>query len=328
MMGYIQKNLSMMKSRNLVIKWLAFFFLSVVLANSSFADNFPVAHAVNSQGEWQEGEITQREVIFTDRLKVKSKIIMDVPLAGKYQLFAYAHHNWRRRIPCIYVEASDSQGKTHRGSACIENCWYFRQDEVGRWFMVCLSENPYWVLPQGKLQIEFWLDAKESIWGNNRANPEGKISIEDFFLFAVGQEESIFSLPGIIYPETGKGNWRIFDYHPEYGTDLVLSDKPGSSLDCKINIPVSGYYQGWISLLADSDGLLKIWIGKEKFKRKITDLLLLNEVKLKKTKNWVLVPSASLYLKKGEYILSFKNYKSRILIDYFLLLPLLTHDEG
>ena len=305
-----------MRCRDLLIKLLAFFFLIVVLASSSFADNFPVAHAINSQGDWQKGEITQREVIFTNKFKVKSEFRLNIPYPGKYQLLAYIHHNWRNYIPCIYVEAFDSQGKVHRGGACIENCWYFSEGEAGRWFMVSLSGNPYWVLPEGKLQIQFWAEGRESVWEDSIAISEGTISIEDFFLFAIVEEESTLFLPGIIYPETGRGSWQILDYHPEYGTNLVISDKPASLLECKINIPVSGYYQGWISLLTDSDDLLKIWIKKEKFKREI-------KVKLEKFKNWTSIPLESIYLKKGEYTVSFKNSKARILIDYFLLIPLL-----
>jgi len=315
MMEYIRKDLKIMRCRHLLIKLLIFFFFVIISANSSFAQNFPVAHAINSQGDWQKGEITQREVIFTNRVKLESEIDIDVPHSGKYQLLAYVHHNWRNYAPCVYVEAIDSQGKAHRGGACIENCWYFKEKEAGRWFIVSLLQgDPYWVLPEGKIQIKFWMEGKKGIWNDTIVSPEGEVAIEDFFLLPMEEEKAKFFLPGIIYPETGKGSWESLDYHPEYGTDLVISDRPDSLLDCKTNIPVSGYYQIWISVLTDSEDLLKIWIKKGKFKHRFN-------VRLKKTKNWALVSLEPLYLKKGEYILSFENSKGRILIDYFLLLP-------
>lgn len=313
-MESIRKSLRIMKCKNLLIESLISLFLAVIFASSLFAENFPVAQAINSKGDWEKDEITQRKVIFTEKVKVKSEIEIDVPYPGKYQLFAYVHHNWRSYIPCIYVEAFDSEGKIHVGGACIENCWYFKEEEAGRWFMVSLSGNPYWVLPEGKLQIEFWMGSKKSIWEDTIAAPEGKVSIDNFFLLPIVEEKSGFFIPGIIYPETGRGNWKILDYHPEYGTDLILSEKPASLLDCKVSIPVSSYYQGWIAVLSNSDDLLKIWIKNINFKCEI-------KVKLEKAKSWVLVPLEPLYLEKGEYILSFKNSKARVLIDYFLLLP-------
>jgi len=306
-----------MKYKKLLFKLLISLFLIAISANSSFAHDFLVVHAINAQGDWQKGEVTQREVIFTNKVKVESEINIDVPRSGKYQLLAYVHHNWRNHAPCIYVKGLDAEGKVHKGNACIENCWYFKEKEAGRWFMVSfLDGEPFWVLPKGKLQIKFWMDGKKGIWDDTIVSPEGEVAIEDFFLVPAEEEKSKVFLSGIIYPETGTGNWKVFDYHPEYGTDLVISDKPGSLLGCKVSIPVSGHYQGWISSLADADDLLKIRIKKAKFKREI-------KVKLKRAKNWALVPLEPFYLEKGEYILSFENSKARVLIDYFLLLPLM-----
>lgn len=305
-----------MKYKTLSIKLLISIFLLAIAVKLAFAENFPIAHAINSQGKWQKGEFTQREVIFTDKVKVKSEINIDIPRSGKYQLFAYVHHNWRNYAPCIYVEVLDSEEKIHRGGACVENCWYFKGKEAGRWFMVSLLEgDPYWVLPGGKLQIKFWMDGKRGIWDDTIISPEAEFAIEDFFLLPAEEGKTGFFIPGVIYPETGSGNWKIIDYHPEYGTDLVMSDRPGSFLDCRISIPVPNYYWGWISVLADADDLLKIQIKKGKFKHEI-------KLKLKKSKFWALIPFGPVYLKEGEYTVSFKNSKAQIFIDYLLLLPL------
>lgn len=304
-----------MKRRILLIRLLTPFFLLFLLATTSFAEDFLVVHAINSEGEWQKGEITSREVVFTRQVKAVSEINVDILSYGKYQLLAYAHHNWRKYAPCIYIEAVDSKGQIHKGEACIENCWYFKEKEPGRWFLVSFLKNePYWVLPKGKLKIKFWIDAKKGIWDETAVNPEGDVSIESLFLFPVLEEGSKFFLSGMLYPETGEGNRRLLEYHPQYGTGLIMSDKPATLSAFKVSIPVSGHYQGWISLLADAGGLLKIWIKKPKFRRLIT-------VILEKNKNWNLIHFKPLYLEKGEYTVSFSNYKAGVLIDYFLLLP-------
>lgn len=160
--------------------------------------------------------------------------------------------------------------------------------------------------------MRFRIGGRESVWSDTVAILEDKVSIENIFFVSVLGEGTKSFFPGVVYPETGRGNWEVTDYHPQYATDLVIANKPNSSLACKLSVPMSGYYQGWISILADSDDSLGIGIKKPRFKHKI-------RVKLKKSKDWALVALESLYLKEGEYTLSFKNSKGRILIDYFLL---------
>lgn len=111
-------------------------FLFSLLINPAYSNPAFVINASDSTGEWSRGVITNREVIFTTRPLIKSEFNVYISSPGKYQLFAYLNHNWRRNVACIYVEAIDDKGVLYKGYHRIENIWYLDKDYPGRWFCI------------------------------------------------------------------------------------------------------------------------------------------------------------------------------------------------
>ena len=143
----------MKQSKELIKSLFCGIFFCFFLSDNLWAETSLVIDATSSTGTWEKGIITDRKVLFTDKSYVVSNIQMDVPKPGEYQLFVYAHHNWRKSSPCIYVEAVDSEAKVHTGYHKIENIWYLEQQDKGRWFFISLAQNPYWNLPKGKYNL-------------------------------------------------------------------------------------------------------------------------------------------------------------------------------
>lgn len=293
--------------------FLLFFSDSPLCAGTS-----PVIESINSQGVWEKGIITNRNCIFTATAGALSSIEAYVSSPGKYQLFAYIYHNWRDRevFPCIYTEAIDSTGKKHAGSHMIENIWYLNEKKRGRWFFIALSDNPYWTLPKGKLQIKFWVKGKRSPWENEIIPMENNIAIESFFILPVlGSNSESVSL-GIIHPESGRGNWGVIHYHPLHATNLIEAAEKDALFSYTIYVPKSAYYRGWISVLSYQNNQLKLILKGDSKKHEA-------DVRLKSDHNWSLVTTKTLYLQKGSYTLSFRSSSlNKISIDYFLLVPI------
>lgn len=276
-----------------------------------------IMDAANSEGAWEEGVVTSRKVILTNKSNAVSEIEMDVPYPGKYQLIAYVHHNWRKAIPCIYGVAVDSEGNIHRGYHKIENIWYLKEDEVsaGRWFFICLTEGNYWRLPSGKLNIRFWAEGNSSPWEDIVVPMEGKVSISTFVLIPLVIHKSNLYLPGIINPEVGEGEWNAFYYHPRYATNLIETNKKGSLFSYRMNVPVPGYYQGWLSVLSPLSSRLEVMIKNKLEKQGIG-------IDLPASDTWKLISTKPLYLNRDTYSIIFKNVSSnQTMIDFFLLLP-------
>jgi hypothetical protein len=227
------------------------------------------------------------------------------------------HHNWRNRksFPEIFVEALDSKGKMHKGNHAIENIWYLNEKNPGRWFMVSISENPYWVLPEGNLALKFKITARETPWGQTRIPPEGEVAISEIFLMPVldsgGAQFSSF----IIEPESGEGDWQEIYYDPLYATGFIRSSAKGSRHSVKITVPVAGYYCGLICALSPLGNYIDM--GVENNGKKLEYPL-----ELKATGTWALLGTPAFYLEKGECILSFiTENTSEVMLDYCLLLP-------
>lgn len=290
-------------------------FLFILLLTSAYPDSAVVADASNSAGQWNKGVITARDVVFTHKPLIKSKVQVHIENPGKYQLFLYVHHNYRKAIPCIYAELSNDKSILYSGSHCIENIWYLDRDSPGRWFMVSLTKGSYWELPKGNLTISFWVDAARSIWGREKVVMEDKISIDKLFLIPLQESGNNLSLPWLIYPEAGKGEWDMSDYHRGYATNLAESSKNAQRLTIAINSPCAGYFRLWGSVFSSLDNSLQMTIRDDK-QECITQFL------VKGQDRWSFISSDLIYLNQGEYEIALKHTSSNpILIDYLMLLP-------
>lgn len=290
---------------------------SLVISSKSLAEIPLFVEAVNARGAWQKGLVTARKVVFTDQLGVVSEIDTNVPREGRYQLLAYVHHNWRNRnaFPAIYLEAVDSKGDKHRGSHMIENIWYLEKDDPGRWFFVSLSENPYWELSEGKLNLKFWIEGKESPWEDKEAPLESAVSVYAFLLLPILEDDFGAYSSLLINPEHCKGDWDSNPYDSEHGANLVESERKYTKFSCGINIPVSAYYKGWLSLFSPADCSLEIRIKNKLINHK-------SVVRLKGSKEWGFIAFGLVYLTKGDYHVSVRNLeKCKQGVDFLMLLP-------
>jgi hypothetical protein len=280
-----------------------------------YAEAGLIIDATNSQGYWEKGLVTNRKAVFTDKPFVVSEIQANIPISGRYQIFAHVYHNWRRFFPCIYMEAIDSEEKEHKGSHKIENIWYLNGNEKGRWFFISLAENPYWDLPKGKLSLKFWAAGKKSGWDNSEVPMEGRIYIENFFIVPVLNTETNMFLPFIINVESGKGNWDISYYDPRYATNLIKTKKKNSVFLYEVNMPLSGYYQLLISVISPLNNRIEISAGNKLKKQKIN-------IKLNNQNQWSLVSTKPFYLVKGYNTVIFKILTSNeIMIDFLMISP-------
>ncbi|MBM3250108.1 MAG: hypothetical protein FJZ09_04590 [Candidatus Omnitrophica bacterium] len=265
---------------------------------------------------WEKGTLTARGAVFTGDASKTCEFKISVPQPGKYQLFVYVHHNWRNRkaFPEIFVEALDAKNKAHKGSHLIENIWYLNKGYPGRWFMVSVSENPYWVLPEGMLALKFWIGARDTPWEESRIPPEGEVAISEVFLMPVldSGEEAFSSL--FIEPQNGEGDWQEVSYHPAYATGLIRARAKGAVHIVRTEIPVSGYYRSLLSAFSPAGNRIEMGIENNHKKQKLP-------LELKATKEWALVESPSFYLEKGPCVLTFATgKKSEVMLDYCLLL--------
>lgn len=291
-------------------------FLFFSLNINSWAQSTLIIDANESKCAWEKDIITNREVIFVDKPFIAAEIQTNIPIAGKYQLLAYVHHNWRKVTPCIYVEAVDSEGNKHKGYHKIENIWYLSQESKGRWFFVTLSQNPYWNLPKGKLYLKVWVAGNNSPYDNIIVPMEGRVSIEKFFLIPVIDNNSGSYLPGVSYPESGEGDWNISYYYPKYATNLIEANSKGSLFSCKATVPISRRYQIWLSVLSPLNNSLEMTV-KNKFKKNKFN------IKFDGKDEWITIPIQTLYLEKGRYSIVFKNLgPNKIMIDFFMILPI------
>ena len=336
------------KPRRLIARVAPLFlglFLFFPLNIDLWAQSPLVIDVTASKSAWEKDILTDRKVIFTNKSFEIAEIQTDIPTAGKYQLFAYAHHNWRQATVRIYAEAVDSEGIIHKGYHKIENIWYLSQEAKGRWFFISLTQDPYWNLPKGRLQLKFWVAGNDSPHGNTIVPMESRVSIENFFLIPVEDYEGATYLPGVIYPETGEGSWNIISYHQKYATNLIETNRNGSVLSCKTTIPVPGHYQIWFSVLSPLNNSLEITVKNEAsdlLERNTKRPLLIRalqgavfwprtykakkhkfNIKLNGKEEWMIIPTQTLYLDKGTHSIILKKLGSnQIMIDFFMILPL------
>ena len=289
----------------------------LLISSKLLAETSLFVEAVNAQGAWQKGVVTARKVVFTDQPGVVSEIDINVPKDGKYQLLAYVHHNWRNRnaFPDIHIGAIDSKGNSHSGSHMIENIWYLEENDPGRWFFVSLSDNPYWEFPEGRLHLRFWIEGKYSPWEGRGVFLENVVSIYAFLLMPILEDNANMYSSLLINPESCAGMWDRIPYHRNYGTNLTESGRKNMVFSCSVNIPVSAYYKGWLSLLSATVGSLEIRIKNKLINYK-------SVIKLKDNKEWEFIAFGPAYLSKGDYHISVKNLKQgRPAVDFLMLLP-------
>ncbi|MFH1397312.1 MAG: hypothetical protein ABIH27_02005 [Candidatus Omnitrophota bacterium] len=290
-------------------------FLFNLLINSAYSNPAYIINASDSIGEWSKGITTGREVVFTNESLIKSEVQVYIENPGKYQLFSYIHHNYRESVPCIYAEISNDKGILYNGSHRIENIWYLDKINPGRWFMVSLTQDPYWELPKGNLTIRFWVDALGGVWNNYKTAMEGSVSIDKFLFIPIQESGKNISLPWFVYPETGKGNWNIFEYHPGYATNLAGSSKSGEILITTVNILYADYYKLSGSVLSLSSNDLNVVFRGKSGKQK-------EDIKIKGRDTWSFFTSDPVYLRKGSYnLLLTHSGANEILVDYLILLP-------
>ncbi|MDD5080180.1 MAG: hypothetical protein PHH68_07690 [Candidatus Omnitrophica bacterium] len=292
---------------------LAVFFS--LLYSPVFAASGSVVDAGNATGGWNKGIITAREAVFTDRALARSEVKAYVFEPGKYQLFAYIHHNWRRSVPRILVEVVDNNGFLYQGFHRIENIWYLDQDSPGRWFMASLTTEPYWGLPRGDLTIRFWAESQEGVWDTAKAAMEGDVAIDKFFLIPVQGSGKDLSLSGVIYPESGTGDWDISEYQAAYATNLAESAKQGQTLVVAVKVPYPGYYKLWAEAFSESDNGLKIIFRGDQDEQEMN-------IKIKGAASWSMIRADPVYLKQGEYKLILEHLSpDKVALDYLMLLP-------
>ncbi len=290
-------------------------FLFNLLLIPAYSSPILVVDASSSKGKWGKGVITSREVSFTNSPSIKSEVQIYIENPGKYQLFLYVHHNYRKAIPCIYVEVLSDGGILYNGSHRIENIWYLDKDSPGRWFMVSLTQEPYWELPKGKLIIRFWADAFKTIWGNGKTSMEGKISIDKFFLIPVEESGPGMDLPWFISSGAGDKIREIVDYYPQYASDSIRVGKDKSDFFLETYIPQAGYYKLGGSVFSTVNNNLNISISGESDRRQIS-------IAVAGADTWSFIYSSPVYLIKGRHVLEFlPSGSNEILIDFLLLTP-------
>jgi hypothetical protein len=301
------------------------FYFVVLLFNFSLIPAYSnpalVINANSSIGGWNKEVITGREVVSTDEPLIKSEIQVYIENPGKYQLFSYIHHNYREATPCVYVEVSNDKGILYSGSHRIEHIWYLDKVDPGRWFMVSLAQDPYWELPRGNLTIRFWADALKEVWNNKNTPMEGKIAIDKLLFIPVQESGKNISLPWLVYPEAGEGDWDISEYNPKYATNLAGSAKNKETLVLTVDVPYTDYYQFSGSVLSLLDNNLRIVFRGKSDKQK-------TDIKTKGQDTWSFVASDSIYLHQGEYKMILIHTDSNpILVDYLMLLPSMNHKK-
>ncbi|MBU1862062.1 MAG: hypothetical protein KKH94_00130 [Candidatus Omnitrophica bacterium] len=295
--------------------------LVALLLTTSISHAATVISAQSARGEWIKGDIAQREAIFIDKTGCVSEVSFNVPRPGKYQLFTYLYHNWRKSFPCIYVKIIDSKGKTHFGYHKIENIWYLEQEKIGRWFFVSLMNNTYLDLPAGPLQVKFWIEGQKTAWEKDVVPIEDIVAVESFFLSPIVKTDGDRFLPWMSYPEVGSGDWDRINHHSKYGTDLITTHTINAIFTYQIQVPVAGYYHGVLSVLSPEGSIVQITI-KKGFKKHSIPLT------LRRKEEWQLVDAKPLYLKEGTYDVTFKNlHTNKIMIDYFFLFPIADDHE-
>jgi hypothetical protein len=296
------------------VSYFTIFLLSFLLT-PAYSNPVLVVDASSSKGKWDKGVITSRKVVFTNRPSVKSEVKVYIENPGKYQLFLYVHHNYRGAIPCIYVEVSNDKGILYNGSHRIENIWYLDKDSPGRWFMVSLTQEPYWEVPKGKLTIRFWVDAFKTIWGDQKTSMEGQISIDKFFLIPIEESESGMDLSWFISPGSDDKSREIVDYYPQHATDSVRTDKDKGDFFLEAYISQPGYYRLGGSVFSTVNNNLNISINGESDMRQIS-------IAVTGADTWSFVYSSPIYLIKGRHVLEFPSTGlNQILIDFLLLTP-------
>ena len=285
------------------------------LINSAYSNPALIIDASDSTGKWSKGVVTGREVVSTNKSLIKSEVQVYIENPGKYQLFSYIHHNYRKAIPCIYVEVLNDKAILYSSYHRIENIWYLDKNNPGRWFMVSLTQDPYWELPRGKLTIRFWADAFKAVWSNGKTLMEGKISIDKLFLIPVRETEGNLLLPWLIFPEVGEGNWGILEYHQGQATNLVESSQKEQALTISVNIPYADYYRLSGSIFSLLDNNLRVIFRGKSDKQKM-------EIKIKGRDTWSFANSDTIYLNQGDYKITLEHTNSNpVSIDYLMLLP-------
>lgn len=287
----------------------------VLLAGPAFAGSGSVIDAADGSGEWKRVTVTGREAVSTNKTLARSEVKAYVAEDGKYQLFAYIHHNWRKAIPRVLVEVVNDNGLLFQGFHRIENIWYLDRDSPGRWFMACLTTEPYWNLPKGELTIRFWAESQEGVWDTAKAAMEGDIAIDKFFLIPAQGAGKELSLSGVIYPESGTGDWDIRGYHPGYATNLAQSAKLGQSLAVRTKVAYPGYYRLFLAVFSEADNQLKIIFQGNAVKEE-------KQIMIKAKNAWSTLGSERIYLRPGEYRIILKHLSdNNIAVDYLMLLP-------
>jgi len=286
-----------------------------LLAGPVFAGIGSVIDASGASGEWKKETVAGREAVSTNKPLARSEVKAYVAEAGKYQLFAYIHHNWRRYIPRVLVEVVNDNGLSLQGFHRIENIWYLDQNSPGRWFMASLTTEPYWNLPKGELTIRFWAESQEGVWDTAKAGMEGGIAIDKLFLIPVQGTGKELSLSGVIYPESGTGDWDIFGYQPGYATNLAESAKQGQFLVITVKVPCPGYYRLWLAVFSELDNDLKITFQGNADSQA-------RDIKIKGKNTWSMIRSDPLYLNAGEYKITLEHLcPNKVSLDYLMLLP-------
>lgn len=293
-------------------------YFSIVLfslsVSSLYGKDFAVISAAKSKGEWRKEVVTHREVVSIDEPRKISEINIFVPRDGKYQLLAYVHHNWRNRdaFPCFCVEAVDYRGNKHRGSHIIENIWYLEEDDSGRWFMISLSQNPYWTLPKGKLRLKFWAVGKKSTWEKEETPFEGKIAINSFFLIPILNDGKDLVLSNLLHPEVCQGDWKVINYESSYATNFISSEKEGGRAVCNIDVHKAGYYKILLAVLSSSGGRLKISFNSKLKNQAVPIFLTAGD-------RWKMVFTEPVYFDRGIYRMELENESvEKIMVDFLL----------
>jgi len=294
------------------VSFLAVFFCGLFIPLGYPEQVFSV-NAVDSLGEWRREVVTGREVVTTSKALAKSEIQVYIEEPGKYQLFAYIHHNWRKVVPCIYAEVANDGGVLYQGYHRIENIWYLDRENPGRWFMVSLTQGSFWELPRGRVTIRFWADAKAAVWDDSSGQMEGSISVDKFFLVPVWPSGKDSNSAWLVYPEAGNGNWSISDYQSKYATNLAKSVKRGQTLSIPVKVPSPGNYRLWAAVFSPEDNRLGITFRDKFHKRKAG-------VGIKGKDTWSEIMTGPVYLNKGECRIVLEHLgQGEILVDYLIL---------